>query len=76
MYAWASERARGRAGVRHMGMCVRVTGGQVGRTAGLQEKLEIPRQFSEMDTPHATFKTFPIARAYVNPIYYPLPPIV
>ena len=29
-----------------------------------------------METPHARFRPFPIAHVHVNPIYYPLPPIV
>ena len=68
-YTWADVRQAG-------GVHVRATGGHVGRQAGLQEKLEILKQFSEMETPHAKFKTFPIARAHVKSIYYPLPPIV
>ena len=68
-YTWADGRQAG-------GVHVRATGGHVGRQAGRSKKPKNWEQFSEMETPHARFKTFPIARAHVKSIYYPLPQIV
>ena len=73
----ASERAYVRAYGWHVCWQVCTCDGSTGvRHAGLYKKLEILRQFPEMDTPHARFKPFPYAHVYVNSIYNPIPPIV
>lgn len=61
---------------RAMGVHGRASDMYAGRTAGLYKKLEIWKQFYKMDTPHARFKSFPIACACVKWIYNPIPPIV
>jgi len=74
MQACVCIRTCGRVGVQ-VCVCVRVTGARA-YVRQPYKKLEIPRRADEMDTPRARLRAFPIARAYVNSIYSPLPPIM